>query len=152
MLRELKDELYTKVGEIAEFGDRKYSVIDLDDMKQKLDLQKEGVGVGIAYGGTSPTPRDHAGKSMGSSSVAMLDIKFHVVVSYWYDSQESQDNKERAFDILDLIRVKLLGYTSSVARRGWELVAEIPIQNDGDNSTIFYMQTWVVRSSQRSEQ
>ena len=150
MLSELTDELVGYVIGISEIEDRYYEVLDLDDMKKKLDLEGAKISVGIAYGGLNPTERSHGARNNCSSSVMMIDIQFHIIVSYWYDVEDSEDTKRKAFGLLDQIRTKVLGQSSVIANRPWEFVSESPLNNDEEGGTIYYIQTWKVRSSQSS--
>ena len=149
MISELSIELNKLIKGLSDVGDKYFDVIDLDDMKARLDTNK-GVGVGIAYGGTLPTPNDTGMAKSKSSSVRMIDIRFHVIVSYWYSTEDSEDTKVKAFGLLDEIREKVLGQRSAVTNRPWEFISETPLENDGEDATIYYMQTWKVRSSQSS--
>ena len=151
ILKDLTDELVGYVEGLADVSDRYFQIIDLDDMKQRLDISGDTrIGVGVAYGGSSPTQREHGASNAMSRSSMMIDISFHVIVSYWYNNEDSEDTKRKAFDLLDNIREKILGQSSTQAGRAWEFVSEVPLNSDGESGTIYYMQTWKVRSSQSS--
>ncbi len=150
MLSELANELLEYVEGFTDVNDRYYEVIDLDDLQKRLESERTRISVSVSYGGAFPTNRDHGARNSLSKSAMMFDIRFHVIVSYWYDTEDSEDTKRKAFDLLDQIRGKVLGQHSSTVNRTWEFLSETPLDSGKDSSTIFYMQTWKVRSSQSS--
>jgi len=135
---ELIAEIIARCKTLPEFGDRGYSVYDMDDLETTAF---NGFPlVAVTYEGREPVDNSVNGVARGSCSATVLALRFMVVVGVEYQSISNEDTKPTATDLLDAIIPVMLGY-KGVNNRPWKLVGETPV--DGAlEGVIFYGQIW----------
>lgn len=140
----LLNELMEKVQLVKSFGDRSFSIYNMDELAQV----SAGSGypiVAVGYEGTNPRPNKNAdsrGTNIGAQDVLNVNKRFTIIVGveYNWQGEVDVDNKKVATDLLDEIRGKLLGFRG-VNERPWEFVGEAPIDTVVDG-VIYYAQQW----------
>ena len=147
-IRELANELMEVVSKVESFGDRNFSIYNIDELAEV----GEGAGypqVAVGYEATNPVGNqgmDAGGRPTGPASAANVNYRFTILVGVEYNWQGEQDSdtKFTATDLLDQVRSALIGLVG-VNSRPWRFIAEGPIDTVVDG-VIFYAQIWETTS------
>lgn len=147
-IRALSDELINAIKAIPALSEKTFSVFNIDDMKEVGEgIRPPYVGVGY-YGATSGS-RDAAVKDVKtpvvrSRTAQTITFQFVIVVAVDYNVLADSSRYLMATDILDELRVKILGL-SGVTYRGWTLVSENPM-DAGEEGGVLYYQLWETKA------
>lgn len=144
-IKELEDELLELVKSVPAFKSRGFSIFSLDDLAKKQSLQEYPV-CGVGYDGAQLQPAANQGLSAGgpggaSHSASIIVMQFLVVIAIQYQYAMGDDTKPQAYDLLDEVRKKVLGYRG-VNTRAWKFVGERPEPEASGEGIAFYSQIW----------
>ena len=138
----MNEELRARVAaECPIFSEKAFNIFNLDDLRQLPTTGLKPPMVGVAYEGGAPSDQNSNIAARSAAKAAMFAVRFSVMIATEYKvaSQNSQTRTD-AMDLLDQVRVALLGY-HGVNSRPWRLVSEEPMDSDLDG-VIFYGQLW----------
>lgn len=145
----LLTELMDIASTVTSFGDRKFTVFSMDELRQKA----EGAGFPmIAVGFEEAMPADNTnaginaqGRTAQPCDVVPSDIRFTIIVGVEYNwaTVDNSNTNLVALNLLDEVRGKLQGY-SGVNPAPWRWAGDqaVPSEIDG---VIFYAQQWETR-------
>lgn len=144
-IKQLEDELLELVRSVPAFKNRGFSIFSLDDLVKKQSLQEYPV-CGVGYDGSQVVPAANQGSPAGgpggaSHAANILVMQFLVVVAIQYQYALPDDTKPQAYDLLDEVRKKVLGYRG-VNTRPWKFIGERPEPQASGEGIAFYSQIW----------
>jgi hypothetical protein len=146
-IKQLEDELLELVRSVPAFNNRGFSIYSLEDLAGLQSLQEYPV-CGVGYDGAQRMPAAEAGIPSGgpdgrAHGVSVIVMQFLVVIAiqYRYSALEEDDTKPQAYDLLDEVRKKVLGY-KGVNSRPWRYVGERPEPQASGQGIAFYSQIW----------
>lgn len=143
-IKQLEDELFELVRSVEAFERRGYSIYSLDDLAQKQNLQEFPV-CGVGYDGAQLVPAARQGVPTGglegTHGAAIILMQFLVVIAIQYRYAGQDDTKPQAYDLLDEVRKKVLGYRG-VNQRPWRFIGERTEPQASGEGIAFYSQIW----------
>jgi len=148
----LENELLERIQTVPQFGDRGFSIFNLDEVG---DIAAAGVGfplAAVAYIGTVPRENSvntTSGVQSAAADIIMVQKQFAVLVAVEYNWSDTENTKVVATDLLDQVRGKLLGF-KGVNKRPWTLLDEGPAESNID-AAILYMQTWATLTHDKGD-
>lgn len=142
-IKQLEDELLGYVKAVPAFGQRGFSIFDLNDLAVKTN-QNAYPCVGVGYNGSALLTKDAKTglvTDQKSNSVRMLTLEFLVILVTQYGFAGETDTKPDVFALLDETRSAVLGRVG-VAGRPWSFMGEQPEPQASTDGLVFYSQTW----------
>lgn len=137
---DLSDELISLLQGTDSFRKRNVTVFDVDDFAEITKTGSTLPMAGVQYeGGTVLEPSTDR-PSSGSLLKAMMEVGFSVTLAIEYRAIGDDDTKRVAMDMLQELRLAIMGY-KGVNSRPWVLLSEFPIESEFEG-VIFYGQLW----------
>jgi hypothetical protein len=136
----LEAELVGLVKQSVEFTDTAFSVFSLDDLLVRGNQQNFPIA-GVMYDGAVPKGNEASPANDKGSAASLVDVQFTVIIATQYGYSGLEDVKSSAFDLLDAIRSRVVGYMG-VNKRPWRFVVEKPEYEPSTDGLVFYSQVW----------
>jgi hypothetical protein len=141
IIADLQKELAEQVGQLPAFSQGAFSVFNLDDFKEQVNLHGTRV-VGVSYDGAVPGTGHQATSVAPQSGNATLAVmQFSVVIAMQYAFAGLEDPKPESHNLLDELRFTLSGF-KGINNRPWVWAGEKPEDVQSGDGLIFYSQAW----------
>jgi len=139
----LRAELIGLLQEVPAFANSGFSVFDIDDLKEKTDLQTLPIA-GVVYDGALPKEAGKnvaTGVAVGSGSASVITFQFTIIIAVQYHYAGQDDTKPQATLLLTDLRGRILGF-KGVNPRPWRYLMERPEPEASGDGLVFYSQVW----------
>lgn len=139
----LRDELIGLLKLVPAFAASGFSVFDIDDLKEKTDLQNLPLA-GVVYDGALPKePSKNVvnGLAVGAGSAAVVTLQYTVIIAVQYHYAGQDDTKPQATKLLTDLRGRIFGFRG-VNTRPWRYLMERPEPEASGDGLVFYSQVW----------